>query len=184
MDNEEYRALRQEIITHFQISNNFYLSSIVTTGAVYGVAFNQDISFSSYIFLIPLIILIPTMFNLSFRSESAIRIGTYIQVFQDEKEKLGGWETRLYKLTHIIKNPYWYSKLGRTLYSSSPFFLSIISLTIFYLRLIGVSWYDYLIMLFLGTLSIISFFKMISVGERREVYLQHWRDILKDETNI
>jgi hypothetical protein len=181
MKTEEYKSLRDEILTHFQISNNFYLSSIIATGAIYGFAFNKDISFAPYIFLIPLLILIPSMFNIAFRSESAIRIGTYIQIFYNEKEKIEGWESRFYKLTHKVKNPYWFTKFGRTLYSSSPFFLSITSLTIFYFRLITVFWHDYLLILLLGVLSLVSFYKMVNVGKKREIYLKYWRNILTEE---
>jgi len=70
MNRDEYNALRAEINTHFQILNQYNLTTLVATAA--GLAVARDFP-SSWFYLVPLLVILPNGFNYASRREAVIR---------------------------------------------------------------------------------------------------------------
>lgn len=176
MQSDEYTALRQEIVTHFQISNQYVLSTLVVTAAIF--AFSRNFS-SHWFFLIPLVVIVPNGLNYAFRTESILRIGTYIQVFGGELTQQYMWESRLDNLTPRLGWWRFDSLFGRFTYSCSFFGLGLVALIAFLVNspkslpsLVG------------GAVALAMLlameYRIITVPKRRRQYLILWREMAKD----
>lgn len=91
---EEYKTLRQEILEIDKRKNNLIVYTIIATATIFGFAIEFP---SAYIFLLPLIMVIPLSYKVQSLEDSILHIGTYISVVIEQHTNLQ-WETYLKKL--------------------------------------------------------------------------------------
>jgi len=181
MDEIEYTALRNEIISNSEIINNYNLSTILASGTVFGFAFSNLISFSPYLFLIPLLFIIPNAFHSTFTTEGIIRIGSYIQVFMYSKSNGKGWESRLTEISKYLGPLRFSSYLSRILSWSTYYGLGILSLFAFYINNIFMKWYDWLLIILSFLLLSFAEYRLLTVNKKRKYYLEKWEMIKNNE---
>ena len=180
MEREEYQALRAETVTHMEICSQYYLMTIMATGAILGVAFALEQP-SSWLVLAPLVVILPNAFNYASRSESITRIGTYIQVFHERANGGSGWETRLYRIASKLGPWAFYATLNRFLYTLVFAGLGLLCIALFLCQP-GVSWS---LRLGVGIALVIPLgiaeYRLLVVPSRRQRYLDLWNEALEAE---
>jgi len=109
---EEYKSLREEILTRGRgvaqviITSLIILVPFISTIIVYVTQHSIEMKKNPnilypYIFLCPLLIVIPCTFFLISLRKDIYRYGTYIQVFYEEGSDGPKWETMLHKFRQI-----------------------------------------------------------------------------------
>jgi hypothetical protein len=91
---EEYKTLRQEIMENFKRKNSFVIYAIIATATIFGFALEYP---SPFVFLLPLIIIIPLSYRTLAENRAILRIGTYIFVVIESKLENLHWETYNWK---------------------------------------------------------------------------------------
>ena len=102
MKSQEYGYLKQEILDSIGYTKQYRSILYTVIAAILAFAFTQN---EPIIFLIPIVVIIPTYILQANQTRSTLRIGAYIMVFM-EKDK-PGWETRLaeYDAKYSPENP-------------------------------------------------------------------------------
>ncbi|MDP2754898.1 MAG: hypothetical protein Q8P40_10995 [Nitrospirota bacterium] len=109
---EEYKALRNEILVrgrgigHLLIASLVILVPFISTIILYVMQNSEKMKgdpslLYSYIFLFPLLIIIPCAFFIVALRKDIYRYGTYIEIFFEEGSDGPKWETALSKLRQI-----------------------------------------------------------------------------------
>lgn len=93
---KEYLMLREEILQYLEeyqtVRNMMYLVTITTLGFCFG----KGTSVSPYLFLLPLIVILPSYVIATDYRKCVIRAASYLRVFYEEEENSNfHWETRL-----------------------------------------------------------------------------------------
>ncbi len=92
---DEYKALRDSLLYTLRSRDQFLLSTLVVTAAIWGWAFtnfpNNDPNFH-FIFLLPLAVIIPNMFYYAAQVRTGKKIGSYLHVFHEIEKP--GWGRR------------------------------------------------------------------------------------------
>ena len=91
---EEYKTLRQEILEKFKRKDSFLIYTVIATATIFGFAIEFP---SPYIFLLPLVIIIPLSYSTLGEEKGILHIGTYISLVIESKLKGLQWETYHYK---------------------------------------------------------------------------------------
>ena len=178
MKGEEYRALREEMSTGFQILSQYQLTTIIATGAILSVALSSTKS-SPWLVLAPLTVIVPLAFNYASRSEAFIRIGTYIQVFHEGSGS--GWETRLYQIAPQLGRWGFATKLNRFLYTFTFPGLGLLCVVLFAFQP-SVPWPLRLgVGLAMIVVLVTAEHRLLTAPSRRATYLQLWTEALSRE---
>ncbi|PKB53662.1 hypothetical protein CRH03_25030 [Clostridium sp. HMb25] len=104
---DEYRSLREEIITATNLEKGYEAIMYTVTVAIITYSFSKS---EPLLFLIPTLVILPLFFLGINQSLSVLKVGMYIKVFYENEEPM--WETRLLKYDekHYSKklgaNPY------------------------------------------------------------------------------
>jgi len=179
MENQEYRALRDEMHTHFQIASQHYLTTILATGAILSVALSSENS-SPWLVLAPLIVIVPLAFNYAGRSEAITKIDTYIQVFH-EGSGSSGWERRLTQITPKLGRWGFAARLNRFVYTFTFPGLGLLCAVLFASQP-SVPWP---LRLAIGLATLVVFgsveYRLVTVPSRRSLYLQLWTEMANAE---
>ncbi len=109
---DEYKALRDDLLYVLKSRDQFLLFTLVVTAAIWGWAATQNFtgntnSESSFLFLLPLAVIIPNMFYYAAQVRTGQKIGSYLHVFHEIKKP--GWERRsgdFNKLPNDFKSPH------------------------------------------------------------------------------
>jgi len=87
---EEYKTLRTEIMELHKRKNSYVIYTLISTATILGIAIEY---LSPYIFLLPLIIIIPLSHKTLALDGSILGVGTYISVVIESESKYLQWET-------------------------------------------------------------------------------------------
>jgi len=87
---EEYKTLRQEIMELYKRKNSYVIYTIIATATIFGFAIEYP---SPYIFLLPVIVIIPLSYKSLGLDGSILSVATYISVVIESKLKGLKWET-------------------------------------------------------------------------------------------
>ena len=93
---DEYNALRNEILSKFQTVNQYNWSTILATGAILGLAMGKTTP-NPFFFLAPLFVILPNMLNYALGSRSIRQTGAYLQVFHEQGNPELNWEKRCWR---------------------------------------------------------------------------------------
>lgn len=91
---EEYKTLRQEIMEMDKRKNNLIVYTVIATATIFGFSIQYP---SPFIFLLPIIIIIPLGYQVLGFQRSILYNGTYISVVIESQIKELQWETHLKK---------------------------------------------------------------------------------------
>ena len=189
---EEYKQLRTEIVLHMQLQCQYTIATISATALPFGIAFATK-NPNPYLFLAPLSIIFPCIFNNANRSEAILRTGTYIQVFHEADLSILGWETRLYKLPQTLRGTNFIKYIKRFLSTSSVFFIGLLSIALFLVisstRIITqdfrcASPAIYLIAVTLVLLLIYAQIQLLLIPSRRDRYIDAWKMLREEESKV
>lgn len=122
--NEEYQALREEIMFSMQTVKNY--RSLLYTIVVAVLAFAVDKG-EAILFLVPFVAIVPIYLLSMHQIDSTMRIGAYIYVFLEPNLPVG-WETRLYVYDQLYKNEYGTKKTSIDSYLVLSFLCIIMSI--------------------------------------------------------
>lgn len=105
--NKEYEMLRQEILHNLSQYQNFRNMMYVVTATILGFSLkdgNSDIC----IFLLPLIVILPSYIVSNDQWKGTVKIATYLMVFHESQDCDFQWETYLQRFNSKIsrKNPF------------------------------------------------------------------------------
>jgi hypothetical protein len=87
---EEYKTLRQEISVLYTRKNSYVIYTVIATATIFGFAIEYP---SPYIFLLPVIVIVPLSYKALGLDGSILHIGTYISIVIESKLKGLNWET-------------------------------------------------------------------------------------------
>ena len=124
---DEYNALRSEIIAYMQINAQTTWSTVLATGAILTVSL-ADPNRNPFVCLAPLCLIIPSMIHSAERTKGALRIGAYIATFHEIEQSEIRWETRNWQFVTNKKTVAFANPLRRFLSVSVLFGLAIICL--------------------------------------------------------
>jgi hypothetical protein len=178
---EEYKSLREEILTHIQISNQYSLTTVLASGAIFGFAIENE---SPLLFLAALAIIVPNTFNFVARVETLFRIGTYLQVFHESTDARLGWETRYGGLGPEHGLSRWGSHLNRLLSTLGYLGLGVTAFALFvrYSEDHGPTFWTLTAIAFLSlVLVLIAELRILRSDSTRGRYLQLWQECLARE---
>jgi hypothetical protein len=107
---DEYNSLRNEILVASQINASITWSVVLASGAILAMGSSQ-IGANPYVFLAPLLLIVPAMLTVATNDSGIWRIGSYISVFHENEETELRWETRNWRVVGQQKpthhaNPY------------------------------------------------------------------------------
>lgn len=170
-DCEEYRALRQEILNAIGYIKNYDMLLYTVTGVILTFAFKQD---EPLIFLIPIVVIIPTYLLSMSQIKSILRIGAYISVFYEDENP--GWEKRLAMFDYDFspKNP---SISPHVFVTFCSFILCLFQLdytkykSVFFISRMTSS------VVFLFICLLIIFTKQVKYREEKMKYICYWKKI-------
>lgn len=97
---EEYKTLRQEILEMDKRKNNLVVYTVVATATIFGLAVEYP---SSFIFLLPIIIIVSFGYQVLGLQRSILHNATYIAVVIEKKTPELNWETYV-KNTRILES--------------------------------------------------------------------------------
>lgn len=177
---DEYITLRSEVLTIQQINASTTWSIVVASGVILGMGVGKADP-DPFLFLSPLLLIVPGILSYAQRSGGLWRIGSYISVFHENSDSGLGWETRNWRL------------LGR---SSSGTFASPYFRFISTSMLPGLGFICFLLAWRTGKLPLpvflpiliaaLAFFayamkKLVTVRNQYESCLKRWRQIKTEE---
>ena len=125
---DEYNALRAEILTRFKLRDQFVLTIAIATAAILGWALSDGRAQSPFLFLAPLTIIIPGAFHYASQCRAVSKIGSYLHVFH-ERPNAPSWERRGKEFVRDIERRW--ERILRFFYTLHYFALGCISVTLF-----------------------------------------------------
>lgn len=171
----EYEMLKQEILNADGYIKSYDTLLYTITGVILTFAFTQ---MEPLIFLLPIVVIVPTFLLRMAQTESIMRIGSYILIFIEGEKS--GWETRLAKFDAKFppRNP-----------NVSPhIFLSVCCLVLFLLRMDYTNLYSwgFAIRMFVALIFAIIcfgiiFLRRVDYKNSKQVYIEQWEEIRKKE---
>lgn len=174
---QEYGYLKQEILDSIGYTKQYRSILYTVTAAILTFAFTQK---EPIIFLLPIVVIIPTYLLQAGQTSSTLRIGAYIMVFIETDEP--GWETRLAKYDEKFspENP-----------SVSPHIF--ISVCCFCLCIFNLDYSNFLsketiirlivAIIYLIVCVIILSVKKVDYGKEKKKYIDEWKEIKGEEKN-
>lgn len=170
-----YGYLKQEILDSIGYTKQYRSILYTVTAAILTFAFTQN---EPIIFLLPIVVIIPTYILQANQTRSTLRIGAYIMIFMEKDEP--GWETRLaeYDAKFSPENP---NISPHIFITACCFCLCIFELdysnfvsrgTI--VRLIVAILYLIICTVILGT-------KKVDYGKEKKKYIDQWTEIKAEE---
>lgn len=114
MGKSEYELLREEILFYIDKHQTVRNMMYVTTGTLLGLVSDTK---NAFLYLLPLIVIIPSFITSQDYLDNIHRASTYLKVFyEDSKDSIYHWETRLRKFSDTEKN---WQKIHRLPYVTS-----------------------------------------------------------------
>ncbi|MHB9132140.1 MAG: hypothetical protein ACYDBB_13780 [Armatimonadota bacterium] len=179
-DEESFKALRSEILAHYQAMSNFQLAAVTSTGVILGLHYAKAAT-DPLLLLVPLVIVIPFAFDFASRCQDICRIGTYIQVFLEEQRP--GWETRMDQLMEEKRESKFPPTLNRLFYTATFPLIGVTSIGMSFCHLssanIGERWIMLLVSI-IGFILIIIATRHILFAfhpDRRKWHIEQWEII-------
>jgi len=185
MKSEEYNALRNELLNYLNALHRTMLFSIISTSSILAILFGLDdgrkLSENPHLFLLPLIVIIPSCFRFSCSRAAVLKISTYIEVFWEKDKR--GWESRArgFKKNNKLNNINWF--IMQFIYTSVSPALGFLCCFLYKNFSKAFSVGDWLLLVvsivLLGYSEISSILPTFKC--KRESYVNKWKEILKIE---
>lgn len=173
-NNYEYDMLRAEILQYLQNYQTVRNMMYIITATILGFAINEENNV--YLYLLPLIVILPSyLIHLDFYN-CVVRDATYLMVFYESRNSNILWETRLHKFNKI---KYPKNKID---WQNIPYLVS--SFTCILIFLFNISYENFNNeQIYIGFASLIITFIIFSKCKfiNYEIYKKIWVDILNDE---
>lgn len=182
----EYEALRAEQLHNFRSVNQLHALQITATRAFLGVAFSIT-PLNSYIFLLPILFLIPIAYRLLNYALAILRIGTYIEVFIEPKFASFGWEHRVedFRSSRKLNNkPSIFLKVKSAVQDYTiltSWVIIVICPSLSYIYWTDELWYLVVIIALSGTTLIPVSYRLSRLGKIRSEFKERWNR-LGDQT--
>lgn len=201
MDNEyeleEYKQLRSELSDREAAIRRYFLFCIVSTGSIMASAAtlffskNPSSTLSSnisswfpYVFISPIVIILPLSFLMVANRKDIFFIGTYLKVFYDQRNLGTKWETSIEKFYANEERKHSLDGIPRTIFMLVS--LSYIAFVMAERGLKGhfeISAWHIIIVLIPYLLIVVFWLKFNEIPNRlRTKYLNRWNQIINEDS--
>lgn len=178
-DFHEYEVLRREILLNLESYHAIRNMMYAITVTILGIGIEKQAS--PYIFLLPLIVILPSYMIFFEYCKATARAAAYITVFyESEPDSPIKWDMRARKLNDYMKQPFQSMTCRQTPYwicagvSLGLYFIKILDESVF-----SAKYSDVLLGYFLTMITLIVFMIWRTVDE--EKYLKGWNDVKEAE---
>lgn len=174
---KEYLMLREEILQYLREYQSVRNMMYLVTATTLGFCFGKESNVSSYLFLLPLIVILPSYIIATDYRKNVVRAATYLMVFyEQEEDSIFHWETNL----ALIKKQCRF--MTGTNYQHIPYYVCGILCIILYFGFLDWENICYSDVLLGSGVLVISAVIYIYYREVKDDYVNEWKKI-KEERN-